>query len=195
MKYKTPKMLIGLLAVSVLLCGAFFQTGCSTTGNAPSITKQDVITGAEIAAGLIINDRSKVEEALKIIRDARKLVSEGGEITVAGLGDYVVTRALQSRNLSPGEVAALKSFLRRFTDKMTLELDSIGIDPQVVVTVSEVLDAVERVALEIDRFGAPLQRSYSVSQKLDPRWHDGVRWMLVNPQPLPPEVEAHLNSK
>jgi hypothetical protein len=47
---------------------------------------------------------------------------------------------------------------------MALELDQIGMNPQVLVTAGEVLDAVERVALEIRRYGAPLQRSYSTSQ-------------------------------
>jgi hypothetical protein len=216
MKTPTHKGLACLLALTLALCAAFFTSGCASTGER-SITKQDVITAAEIAAGIVIDNDARVAEALKVVRDARQIIENGQTTTVSALAEYIVTRALQSQDLSPGQVSALKSFIRRYTDTITLELDQIGLDPQVLVTASEILDAVERVALEIRKYGAPLQRSYSTEramapepideslggwitdkrtreryplfgpapQKVDPKWHEGLRWMLANPQPLP----------
>jgi len=214
-----------LLALSCLTALALFS-GCATTGDRPAVTKADIITAAEIAAGIVIDNDSRVDEALKVVRDAREIIRTGQTVTVAGLADYIVTRAIQSQDLSPGQVQAIKSFVRRYTDNITLELDSIGVAPEVLVTASEVLDAVERVALEIKRFGAPLPRQYSMrvsmhdpideslwgyltdkrtreryplslsanpeSQRVDPKWHDGLRHMLANPEPLPPEVAGAL---
>jgi len=181
------------------------------------VTKQDVITAAEIAAGLVIDNKANVAEALKVVRDARAYIAEGEAISIDGLADYLITRAIQSQGVSAGQTQAIKSFFNRFKGNLTLELDKVGIDPEIVVTVGEVLDAVERVALEIDRFGAPLQRSYSTAQfrkpideslwgwitdkrtrerypltlapkehvKLDPKWYEGTRHMLANPEPMP----------
>jgi hypothetical protein len=197
-----------------ILAATAFISGCATS-DGTSVTKADVITAAEIAAGIVIDNDARVDEALKVVRDARQFIQTGQSATVDGLAEYIITRALQSQDLSPGQVSAIKSFFRRYTDTMTLELDQIGVDPDVIVTANEVLDAVERVALEIRRYGAPLERSYATapepldesllgyltdrrtrdryplsltareSAKVDPKWHDGLRWMRDNPQPLP----------
>lgn len=178
---KTQHKLLGcfLVATIVLACAMF--TGCATSGDSNSrLTKEDVITAAEIAAGIVIDNDARVDEALKIVRDAREYIATGnitGEpLSVSTLADYIIARALQSQDLSPGQVAALKSFFRRYTQTITIELDQIGIDPEVLVTAHEILDAVERVALEIRKYGAPLQRSYSTERAMAPAPIDESLW-------------------
>jgi len=159
MKQHTHILLPAGLALLAGLLAGCASTGGSSEG--PSFTRADIITAAEITAGIVIDEKSNVDEALEVVADARALIGEGKQVTVEGLADYIVTRAVQSQGYSPGQVSAMKSFVRRYTSNMTLELDRIGIDPQALVTVHEVLDAIERVALEVQRFGTPKPRTYA----------------------------------
>jgi hypothetical protein len=200
MKTPTHKGLACLLALTLATCAAFFTSGCASTGER-TITKEDVITAAEIAAGLVIDNKDNVAEALKVVRDARAYIAEGEAISIDGLADYLITRAIQSQGVSAGQTQAIKSFFKRFSGNLTLELDKVGIDPEIVVTVGEVLDAVERVALEIDRFGAPLQRSYSTAQFRKPideslwGWITDKRTRERYPLTLAPKEHVKLDPK
>lgn len=154
------------VAAAALVLGAFFQAGCATTGERPNITRADIITAAEIAAGLAIGDRHEL--ALQYVRDAREFLDSGESTTVDAVVDHLLNRALHDK-LEPGQAIAVKRFIDRFRGNFALEVEQVGIANDALITVNEVLDAVERVALEIQRFGAPAPRTYSRPTAAAPR--------------------------
>lgn len=158
--------LLAFVAASALVLGALFQTGCASTGERPDITRADIVTAAEIAAGLAIGDRHQL--ALQYVRDAREFLGSGENTTVDAVVDHLLNRALHDQ-LEPGQAIAVKRFIDRFRDNFALEVEQVGIANDTLITVSEVLDAVERVALEIQRYGAPVPRTYARPTAAAPR--------------------------
>lgn len=153
---------LALVALAAALSSTVF-TGCETNTHAdidrpePIVTYENIITAAEIAAGIAIGD--DVELALQYVADAREYLATGEAATVDEVVDHLLNRALH-KNLESGRAIAVKRFVDRFRDKFAIELMHVALDPDAVVTVKQLIDAVERVALEIDRYGAPVQRSY-----------------------------------
>ena len=154
MKTHTHKSLACLLALTLATCAAFFTTGCVTNADR-SITKQDVITALEITAALTIgDDLRKAKTALRIVADARRFIREGERLTADGALSYIAEQALRSTSLTPAEQIAIRAFVQRFRGNFAIETQSVGISPEIVITVNEALDAIEAVATEIQTYGA-----------------------------------------
>jgi hypothetical protein len=183
------------LLCAFALSAATLVSGCATpTGGKSSVTKEDILTALEIAAALTIgDDLKKVQTALEIVADARRVIRDGEAITASNLIDYVAAQALRSTDLDVAAQIAIRSFLERYRANFTIEVGQVGLDPEILVTVSEALDSIEAVALEIQRYGKPLERSYlSVErQRLTHDQKADFRHMLANPEPLPADVEAY----
>lgn len=163
MKTPTYKALACLLALTLATCAAFFTTGCASTDR--SITKQDVITALEITAALTIgDDLRKAETALRIVADARRFIAEGEQLSAKGAIAYIAEQALRSTSMTPAQQIAVRAFVDRFAQNFTIETDTIGISPEIVVTVNEALDAIEAVATEIQTYGAAQPRTYAAQQ-------------------------------
>jgi len=167
---QTP--LIAILLSALLAVASVFTSGCASTGDgedrhAPLITKQDVITALEITAALAMGD--EYELALQYVADARKYIGDGERATVDEVIDHLLSRALHSK-LDPAQAIAAKRFIERYRKHFTLESEQIGLDPNILVTINEALDAVETVALEIKRYGAVQPRTYArpVSESIPP---------------------------
>lgn len=72
-----------------------------------------------------------------------------------------------------------------------IEGDANLIDADALVTVHQVVGWI-REAANLSAVGKPLPAPVA-SQHINPKWSPGIQNMLNNPQPLSPEIEAHLN--
>jgi len=175
MNERKQTSLIAIILSALLAVASFTFTACTTTPGgeerpAPAITKSDVITALEITAALAMGE--DYELALKYVQDARQYIGDGESATVDQVIDHLLTRALHSK-LEPGQAIAVKRFVERYRKHFALEVDQVGLDPQILVTINEVLDAVETVALEIKRYGAAQPRTYGFSvQEIPVDWDE-----------------------
>ena len=148
-----------ILILPALLCAALFS-GCASTGER-TVTKSDVITALEITAALTIgDDMERAQRALILVADARRYIGDGTLASADQVLDYALTQALRQSNLDIGQQMALRSFVAQYRERFTLELDQIGASEDVLLSVSEALDALESVATEVQTYGAAAPRSY-----------------------------------
>ena len=155
------KALTCLVALTLATVTAFFSGGCKNI-SLTTVTKADILTALEITAAITIgDDLRKAEAALDIVSDARRYIREGEQISAVGVIDYIAGKVLAASDLNAGSRLAISRLLARYQHNFTLEIDQVGLSPDMLVTVSEALDSIELVAREILENGDAAPRSYS----------------------------------
>lgn len=161
--------ILGLVAASVLIVGAFFSTGCASTdgdGGEQIVSRDDLRSAVRIAVAVYGQEYpERITRARAVIADARQYVDADGAVTVDQIADRIRQEILWDQ-LPPAQAVAAEELLARIEARVKERIETGQLSARRLETVSQVLVWADDVLRRIEgdpAVGAEIMESASAS--------------------------------